>query len=130
MPNRGAVLHPRFMPEAMAQFYTSTIAIEAATVVQDPDSGQETPTWAEVSGLGAIPAAVAPLTIASVGNGETDTVKQSFVVNAWQVSLNGYYPGIIPTMRARLDDGRVFDIRGVEADSHLQMTRLKMQEVI
>lgn len=122
-------MHPRFMAEARIQFYPTALRIEQATVVQDPDSGQETRTWAAVAGLEAIPAAVAPVTIQSVGSGEVDTSAMSYVVNAWQISLAGYYPGIVPAMRAVMDDGRAFDIRGVESDSHQQLTRLKAQVV-
>lgn len=129
MPNRTPVAHPRLIRDLTAQFYPSSASVEAPTKVQDPESGEETLVWGVLPGHGAIPASVAPLTIQSVTAGEAVGGEATLVVNPWQIALAGLYPEITEEMRVRFEDGRLFGIRGVESDSHLQMTRLKAEEM-
>lgn len=117
------------MAAAIPEFYASTLAISRATTTQDPRTGQTVETWAIVSGYESIPAAVAPATLASVSVQTTDRPEGTWSTNKWQVSLAGYYPAIRVTDRAILDDGKTYDIVGVESDSHHQMTRLQAEEL-
>lgn len=127
MPNRPSVLHPRALSALRDLGYPSAVAIEAATVIRDPESGQATETWATVPGLGAIPAAIAPAVLQSGRSQESATPEAVWVADAWAFSLNGYYPQITPRHRVRRDDGRLYNIVGVEHDSHQQLTRIKGQ---
>lgn len=127
MPNRPALAHPRMLSSLRAQFYPSTLAIEAGDGAQDPNSGEVVNGWAVVSGMEAIPAVVAPSTVQSVTATEFRGNFETVVTEIWQISLNGRWPAITPEMRAHMDDGRIFNILGVEEDSHLQITRLKAE---
>lgn len=130
MPNRPTVIHPRFTAAVVDLAYPSSIAIESFTVVQDPESGAETRTWSTVTGLGAIPAAIAPVVIAAIGSSkEIIADKETWRENSWHMSLGGYYPAIRQSHRVKLDDGRAFNIVGVEHDSRRQFTRLRAEEI-
>lgn len=117
------------MAALKAQFYTSRLAIEAAQISQDPVSGEEVKVWAVVNGMEAIAAAVAPTTVQSVGAKEFRSPSQTVYTATWQISLNGLWPAITPQMRARFEDSRVYNILGVEQDSHATLTRLKVERV-
>lgn len=117
------------MAALKAQFYTSRLAIEAAQISQDPVSGEEVKVWAVVNGMEAIAAAVAPTTVQSVGATEFRSPSQTVYTATWQISLNGLWPAITPQMRARFEDSRVYNILGVEQDSHATLTRLKVERV-
>lgn len=127
--NKAPLVSPR-LAGTVGDYYPSSVSVERAAVVSDPETGQPIETWAPVVGLSALPARVAPVVHTSVSAGETRTGELAWATNAWHISLPAYYPAILPTDRIAMDDGRRFNILGVEHDGNLQFTRLEAEEVV
>lgn len=123
--NRG-VVHPRLAGTLTPGFYPSTIAIERSTSIQDP-SGEPQLTWTAVTGLEAIPAAIAVFNRQAAA--ELRRADGTIVTDSWQISLAGYWPEIQAADRIQNEAGEFWDILGVEHDSHQQLTRLKAERI-
>lgn len=127
--NRPAIIHPR-MAGAEADFYPSTVTVQMPTNTPDPESGQIVATWATRSGLGSLPAAVAPRGESNVMNTEERTAPQIIHKFMWHVSFPSYHPTIDTGDRLVVDTpALVLNILAVEHDSHAQFTRLECERV-
>lgn len=127
--NRPPLVSPR-LPGTVSDYYPSSVTFERATETADPETGQPIKVWAPVAGLTALAARVAPVVPTSVTAGETRTGEAAWATNAWHISLPAYYPSIEPTDRVAMDDGRRFNVLGIEHDGNLQLTRLEAEEVV
>lgn len=84
--------------------------------------------WAPVTGYEAIRGVKSPEYAKSM-RGSAETKKETEIqdVDSAAVLLSGYYPNIEKTWRVLDDEGLVWDIKGVESDSHKSMTRMKLE---
>lgn len=128
MVRARTLLHPSALPALHRQVYPSLVAIQARTPVIDPESGEETYTWADVPGYEALPARIAPLVTAGISAREEITDKATWAANSWHISLAGYYPAITEEHRVLSPEGRAWNVLGVEHDGNLQTTRIKAEE--
>jgi len=116
------LLHPDLLT-SLWRFYPSSCTIQQATV--DLNSfGEEVLTFEDLAGHVDIPCAVSPLS-----GGEVRGVELISEISGFRVALEGYFPSIVPKMRAVIDGGVVFDIRHAEADSHHRTTYLTCEVV-
>lgn len=116
-----AMIHPKLISR-LSGFFPALVTIQAKTVALD-DYGQETETWADVSGWQAITCAKSPLSASerqAAGYTATDRV--------WAVLLAGAYPTITTRNRATIDN-ETFDIDSVEVDQTGTLTRLRVRQI-
>ncbi|HEY8766044.1 MAG TPA: hypothetical protein VIP09_02080 [Dehalococcoidia bacterium] len=119
--SKRALTHPRFLAK-LPDIYPFKAAIQQATA-SGTSFGTLVETWATVSGLGLIDCRVAPV-LAQEMRGPQFTQ----LVTTHQIALRGYYPQIVETMRAVVDDVG-WDIQGVEYDGNKITTRLHVLAV-
>lgn len=119
----AAIISPRLLTR-MPGFFPSRATIQAKPSPPTLDEyGQETETWADVSGLQNIACAKAPLSAferQAAGYTTTDRV--------WHVLLSGAYPAITTRHRAVIDI-EAFDIDAVEVDQSSTLTRLRVRQI-
>ena len=121
MPH-GDLIHPR-MTERLERFYPQSVTIQEPVVVTDPDSGEQSTTWADFAAHVALNGRQGP-----TGGREVLQSDQTYVIADWTISLNGYYPTITEIMSAVVSGVR-YRILLVQADSETETTRLLTREV-
>jgi len=121
MPH-GDLIHPR-MTERLERFYPQSVTIQEPVVVTDPDSGEQSTTWADFASHVALNGRQGP-----TGGREVLQSDQTYVIADWTISLNGYYPTITEIMSAVISGVR-YRILLVQADSETETTRLLTREV-
>lgn len=107
----------------LSRFYSSTVTIETYGA-ENPDTfGQPQPVWANFAGHVNLACAIAPS-----GGREVKRPDMTTAISTHIVSVAGYYPTIIPKMRAVIG-GQTYDILTVEVDSRSETTRLMLEIV-
>lgn len=108
----------------LANFYPTTVSIQANTPVRS-NTGQQTEAWSTVTGLGAIPAA-----IAAVPAGDRKQMTGTFALASHRIALRGHYPTITTAHQATGADATVWNIRDVQHDSQSTTTYLLVERVV
>lgn len=116
-----AIVHPR-LPLKLLGFFPALVTIQAKTIALDV-YGQETETWADVSGWQSIKCAKAPLSAS-----ERQAAQFTVTDRAWSVLLAGSYPTITTRHRAVINV-EMFDIDAVEVDQVGVLTRLRIRAI-
>jgi head-tail adaptor len=118
---RRAPIDPRLFPKIAATWFPLRVTIQQSVETRDK-YGAVKNTWGNVAGMTGIPGTIVP-------NSQTEVRGQQFVQTetTHQIMLGGHFPAITPKMRARGDDGGVYDITGVEADPWHSFTQLRVR---
>ncbi len=114
------IFDPRMMT-TLADYFPSLCTIQEDVGVYDGYS--DNADWQSFAGHVDIPCAHGP----NKGR-EVKKPDQTYVVSNYTLSLRGYYPTILETMRAVVDSV-VFDILLVQSSSHGVTTRILTREV-
>ncbi len=118
-----SIVSPRLAADLVgAGHYPQTVTIQAATRTRD-SYGDPRPTWANVTGMIALPAAIAP-----AGGSEPSSSDGTWSVTSTLILVAGVWP-IEAGQRAVGDDGRVWDIQAVDSGPHGGWTNLHCQTV-
>lgn len=120
MANQLGIIHPQMLARVRPNFYPSLCTIQEATDTAD-SYGQPIPAWDDLADHIDLACRIAP----DSGN-EMRSQIQIYAVHGWTVALNGYYPDILETMRAVVDDV-IYDILQVQHDGNNQTTRLRVR---
>ena len=133
MPLTGAlsvtdIMHPSLLAKLDASFFRAAVAIQENTPTNS--GGVLTDSWANVSGLAALDAAIAPAGAAEV---RTSTPYRTYDKETHTVLIAGYYTAITPEYRAVVttpgSESLTLNILGVEHDSANELTRLRCEAV-
>jgi len=107
----------------LSRFYSSTCTVKTYAA-ENPDTfGQPQPAWIDFVGHVNLACSLAPS-----GGREVKRPDMTIAISTHIVSMAGYYPTIIPKMRAVIG-GNTYDILTVEVDSRSKTTRLMMEIV-
>lgn len=121
--NQYGVVHPDLLQCLRANHLPDTCAIQAATATLDT-YGQETVSWATVSGEAALGCRLAPWS-----QEQERRLPEMVQVQATHVLLlAGYYPTITVAMRAVVG-GVAYDIKAVRHDGNEASTWLGLEVV-
>lgn len=119
MSGRRAIVSPRLtLTLASAGHYPQTVTIQRATRARDA-YGEPIETWAPVSGMTNLAAAIAP-----AGGSEVATATGVYSDASATILLPGDYPAITPGDRVTDDSGRVWDILAIDIGPHGGWTNL------
>jgi hypothetical protein len=119
MANPRGIVHSDLRGRVQANFYPMRCTIQQMTEAQN-SYGEISSSWSNLAGHVDLPCRVAA---ELRGSAERRTQDQVYAVHGWTIALNGYYPSIIPKMRA-LVAGVAYDIELVQHDGNGIMTRL------
>ena len=103
------------------EFFPDTITVRQATVTKDA-SGQQTSTWADDPTLVNVRALIQ--TIAEYMKRIDTATGLTFTVGDYVITLGSYQTAVGVEDRVLVDDGRVFEVFGVEHDPVSLITRL------
>lgn len=117
------IMHGRLMDQLTSRFYPDLVTIQQYTGPQN-SIGEEVKTWGAVAGLSDLPCA-----IGESGGSEPRRPDGIVAVSPWRIAIAGYYPTIVPKMRAVVDGGSTYNILVVQVDSHHNMTALDCEIV-
>jgi len=107
----------------LSRFYAATCTIRTYAA-ENPDTyGQPQPVWADFAGHINIDCVIAPS-----GGKEAKRDDMTIAISTHKISLVGYYPTIIPKMRAVIG-GQTYEILTIEIDSRQETTRLMVEVV-
>lgn len=122
MPNhQDMLIHPLMVDTVAKTHFPNRIVIANATIVYD--SANEPTTVYIIDGmLGLIEAYIEPL-ISKVGQ-EIRRKDETIVSQAWNISLDGYFPTIDELDQATDEIGRVFNIISTNFDAFHTQTNL------
>ena len=113
MSGRRAIVSPRLtLTLSSAGHYPQTVTIQRATRARDA-YGEPIETWAPVSGMTNLAAAIAP-----AGGSEVATATGVYSDASATILLPGDYPAIAPDDRVTDDSGRVWDILAIDSGPH------------
>jgi len=116
------LIHPHLLEHLEETFFPSLATIQAVTLTQD-SYGEPAEAWANLAGHVDIPCAIAPASAR-----ERASASMTVAETTHTTILAGEYLTVTPVHRAVVD-GTVYDIVGVERDSHSTMTRLRLRIV-
>lgn len=119
MSARRLIVSPRLtVTLASAGHYPQTVTIQRATRARDA-YGEPIETWAPVSGMANLSAAIAP-----AGGSEVATATGVYSDASATILLPGDYPSIATDDRVTDDSGRVWDILAIDIGPHGGWTNL------
>lgn len=121
---RRSIISPRLTASLVgAGHYPQTVTIQAATATR-ASNGEPIATWANVTGMTNLSAAIAP-----AGGSEPDTGSGEWSVTSAKILLPAAYPTITVGQRAVDDLGRVWDIQAIDIGPFGEWTNLSVQIV-
>jgi len=119
---RRSIVSPRLTGQLVAAgHYPQTVTIQGVTLTRDA-LGEPIETWANVTGLTSLSAAIAP-----AGGSEPDTGAGEWAITSAKILLPAAYPTISVGQRAVDDLGRTWDIQAVEIGPFGEWTNLSVQ---
>jgi head-tail adaptor len=114
-----SIVDPRLTGQLVtAGHYPQTVTIQAGTPARD-DYGEPIVTWANVTGLTSLSAAIAP-----AADSEVATATGVYSDATDTILLPGEYPAITPRHRVTDGAGRVWDILAVDIGPFGEWTNL------
>lgn len=132
MPLPTPLVHPRLAGALAATGrFPETVTIEQATTSRSP-LGAPVESWDTVPGLEQVACSIAAPSNSATGAGRTDEQRSRqgrWAEHSHVIGMAGHYPQVDETMRARLADGRRWDIVGTAVDSGRQVTYLACRAV-
>ena len=115
----SAIVHSQMMHD-LIRIFNALCTIETESVTQDPNSGEETISYAADPLMTSIRCYIEPTSPTT----EVRRTDQTIVENAYNICLQGYYPHIDVEDRARLNDNSVHNILAVNSDDTHTVTFL------
>lgn len=120
------MIDPRML-DRISGFFLSSVDVQIS--IQTIDTmGTPIDEWSTI--LEGVPASVAPFHTLLPVSGERLEPSYSYDITTRRIILKGFYPQITDKMFLLFDDGRRFNILGVEFDSHSITTRIVANEVV
>jgi hypothetical protein len=118
------LVHPNVMAAVGEEFFPDRVTIQARTVIQDPETGQEIPTYADYAGHTNLPARIGNGQVRQLTGADGETI-----VTSLSILIRGYFPDIDRNMRAVDQDVREFSIEVIRWDSAKINTTLEVQKL-
>ncbi len=117
-------------PEEVMALALATGLFVSTCDIQEPSgfynaAGAPDGTYVNVAGLTSITCMRAPISKMRIRADEKNSIPEILSVNESHVLLGAYHPAIQTNWRAVVDSV-AYDIKGVEHDSQLQMSRLRV----
>jgi hypothetical protein len=112
--------------DKLERFFPRTVTIKHFTPGTQDSYGEKTiGTWVNVTGLIDLPCQISP-----AEGGKQQQPNMTPVIYTHRIVIAGYYPEILETYKAVMDDDVEFEIMKVENDSQLKTTPLQVKLLI
>ena len=119
---QNGIIHPK-MPVSLSYLFPSTVSIQSYTSTASA-SGEETKTWATVSGLSGLPCRVSP-----TGGIKSKSTLLVYSKATHVITIPAKYTNITVKMRAVDDAGVTYEIIAVLHDDEDVLTKLVCEVV-